>query len=81
MPSSAYRASSSGIYSCHHLPVMPRLQASVHAVIAKSLEGIPPAREYHDVFPDVLLGLPPDRAIRFKIELQPGTAPILEQLV
>jgi hypothetical protein len=29
--------------------------------------------EYLDVFPDDLLGMPPDRAIEFKIELQPGT--------
>jgi hypothetical protein len=31
-------------------------------------------REYSDVFPDDLSGMPPDRAIEFKIELQPGTA-------
>jgi hypothetical protein len=28
------------------------------------------------VFPDDLPGMPPERAIKFKIELQPGTAPI-----
>jgi hypothetical protein len=28
------------------------------------------------VFPDDLLGMPTERAIEFKIELQPGTAPI-----
>jgi hypothetical protein len=33
-------------------------------------------REYSDVFPDDLPGMPPDRAIEFKIELQLGTAPI-----
>jgi hypothetical protein len=32
--------------------------------------------EYPDVFPDKLLGMPPDRDIEFAIELQPGTAPI-----
>ena len=32
--------------------------------------------EFLDVFPDELLGLPPDREIEFKIELLPGTAPI-----
>jgi hypothetical protein len=31
-------------------------------------------REYLDVFSDDLSGMPPDRAIKFKIELQPGTA-------
>jgi hypothetical protein len=28
------------------------------------------------VFPDDLPGMPPKRVIKFKIELQPGTAPI-----
>jgi hypothetical protein len=28
------------------------------------------------VFPDDLPGMPPERVIEFKIELQPGTAPI-----
>jgi hypothetical protein len=28
------------------------------------------------MFPDDLPGMPPERAIEFKIELQPGTAPI-----
>jgi hypothetical protein len=30
--------------------------------------------EYPDVFPDDLLGMPPDRAITFKIVLQSSTA-------
>ncbi|KAA0051440.1 ty3-gypsy retrotransposon protein [Cucumis melo var. makuwa] len=33
-------------------------------------------REYPDVFPDELPGLPPPREIDFAIELEPGTAPI-----
>jgi hypothetical protein len=32
--------------------------------------------EFLDVFPDDLLGIPLERAIEFKIELQPGMAPI-----
>jgi hypothetical protein len=59
-----------------HLPTMPCLQSSVHAIIEKSLEEILIVWEYLDVFPDELLGMPPDRAIEFKIELQPGTTPI-----
>jgi hypothetical protein len=59
-----------------HLPVMPHLQASVHAAIAQSLEEILIIREYLDVFLDELSEMPPDGAIEFKIELQPGTAPI-----
>jgi hypothetical protein len=32
------------------------------------------------VFPDDLLGMPPERAIEFRIELQPGTTPIAKAL-
>ncbi|TYK08869.1 gag protease polyprotein [Cucumis melo var. makuwa] len=41
-----------------------------------SLSSKPVVREYPDVFPDELLGLPPPREIDFAIELEPGTAPI-----
>ena len=40
------------------------------------LKKIPVVCEYADVFPDELLGMPPDRDIEFAIELQPGTTPI-----
>ena len=40
------------------------------------LEDIPVVREFPDVFPDDLPGLPPDRDIDFQIELAPGTEPI-----
>ncbi|TYK23829.1 gag protease polyprotein [Cucumis melo var. makuwa] len=42
-----------------------------------SLSSEPVVREYPDVFPDELLGLPPPREIDFAIELESGTAPIL----
>jgi hypothetical protein len=32
------------------------------------------------VFPEDLLGMPPERAIEFKIELQPGTTPIAKAM-
>jgi hypothetical protein len=32
-------------------------------------------REFSDVFLEDLLGMPPERAMEFKIELQPGTVP------
>jgi hypothetical protein len=41
----------------------------VHATTAQSLEEILIVQEYPDVFPDELLGMPPDRAVEFKIEL------------
>jgi hypothetical protein len=40
------------------------------------MEEILIIQEYLDVFPDELSGMAPDGAIEFKIELQPGTAPI-----
>jgi hypothetical protein len=48
----------------------------MHHVVAKSIEEIPVVREFLDVFPDSLLGMPPERDIEFKIELHPGTTPI-----
>jgi hypothetical protein len=50
-------------------PLVAHLQTSIYAVVAKSLDKIPVVREYPDVFPDDLPGMPPDRAIEFKIEL------------
>ncbi|KAI5324710.1 hypothetical protein L3X38_033783 [Prunus dulcis] len=40
------------------------------------LEDIPVVRDFSDVFPDDLPGLPPRREIEFTIELLPGTSPI-----
>jgi hypothetical protein len=51
-----------------HLHIMPHLQASVHATIVQRLEKILIILEYLDVFPDELSGMPPDRAIEFKIK-------------
>jgi hypothetical protein len=51
------------------LPPVARLQASVYTIVAKSLDEIPMVPEYSAVFPDDLSGMPPDRAIEFKIEL------------
>ncbi|KAA0025924.1 putative polyprotein [Cucumis melo var. makuwa] len=39
-------------------------------------EDVPMVKEFLDVFPDDLLGSPPDREIEFTIKLLPGTAPI-----
>jgi hypothetical protein len=36
-------------------------------------------REYLIVFPDDLSGMPPDRAIEFKVELQPGTTHVYKR--
>ena len=43
---------------------------------ALKVEDIPVVREFSDVFPGELPGLPPDREVEFSIELIPGTGPI-----
>ena len=40
------------------------------------LEDVPVVRDFLDVFPDDLPGLPPEQEIDFPIDLVPGTAPI-----
>ena len=52
------------------------LQNVANAIQPMALADIPVVFEFLDVFPDELLGSPPDREIEFKIELLPGTAPI-----
>jgi hypothetical protein len=59
-----------------HLPAISRIKASLHHVVERRLEDIHVVHEFLDVFPDDLPGMPPQRVIEFKIELQPGTAPI-----
>jgi hypothetical protein len=59
-----------------HVPVISRIKASLHHVVELKLEDIHVIREYLDVFPDELAGMTPERAIEFKIELQPGTTPV-----
>jgi hypothetical protein len=44
-----------------------------------SLEEVAVVKEYLDVFPDELPGMPPDRDIEFLIEQLPGTGPIAKR--
>jgi hypothetical protein len=46
---------------------------------ARPTDGIRVVSEFPDVFPDDLLGMPPDRDIEFSIDLLPGTAPIAKR--
>jgi hypothetical protein len=55
-----------------HLPAISRIKTSLHHVVELKLEDIHVVWEFSNVFPR----MPPERAIKFKIELQPGTAPI-----
>ena len=40
------------------------------------LEDIPVVRDFPDVFPEDLSGMPPERCVEFIVDLKPGTAPI-----
>ena len=42
----------------------------------KQLEDIPIVRDFSEVFPEDLPGLPPPRQVEFRIDLTPGAAPI-----
>jgi hypothetical protein len=59
-----------------HLPAVSRIKASLHHVVEQKLKDIHIIWEFLDVFPHNVPGMPPERVIEFKIELQPDTAPI-----
>ena len=42
----------------------------------KSVNEVSVVREFSDVFPDDLPGIPPERQVEFKIDLIPGAAPV-----
>ncbi|GKE61149.1 hypothetical protein Tco_1511516 [Tanacetum coccineum] len=42
----------------------------------KQLEDVPIVREFLEVFPEDLPGLPPARQVEFQIDLVPGAAPV-----
>jgi hypothetical protein len=52
-----------------HVPTVARIMVSLHHVVERKLEDIHVVREFPDVFPNDLPGMPPERAIEFKIEL------------
>ncbi|WVZ49115.1 LOW QUALITY PROTEIN: hypothetical protein U9M48_000496 [Paspalum notatum var. saurae] len=58
---------------------IPVPQSGVNAMDATALENIRVVSEFPDVFPDSLLGMPPERDIEFSIELVPRTAPIYKK--
>jgi hypothetical protein len=52
-----------------HLLALTRIKASLRHVVELKLEDIHVIREFPDVFPDDLPGMPPKRAIEFIIKL------------
>jgi hypothetical protein len=51
-------------------------RAKINQLGASQGSEVPVVNEFPDVFPEKLLGMPPDRDIEFVIELKPGTVPI-----
>jgi hypothetical protein len=50
--------------------------AKVNQLDSSQGSEVPVVKEFLDVFPEELPGMPPERDIEFVIELKPGTAPI-----
>jgi hypothetical protein len=68
------------------LVLSERRKISCHQITAYSetvnpLEAIKVVSEFPDVFPDDLLGMPPERKLEFSIELITGTTLFLRELI
>ncbi|WVZ84623.1 LOW QUALITY PROTEIN: hypothetical protein U9M48_031637 [Paspalum notatum var. saurae] len=59
-----------------HMPDMKHMVPTVNATELDEIKKIPVVRDFPDVFPEELPGLPPDRDVEFRIDLVPGTAPV-----
>jgi hypothetical protein len=49
------------------------------ALEAKSVDEVPIVNEYPDVFPEELLGMPPNRDVEFVIDLLSSIGPIAKR--
>jgi hypothetical protein len=58
------------------IPSDPTSPVAMNVEVSSNLTSILVVREFPDIFPDDLPGLPPDRDVEFTIELEPSTAPI-----
>jgi hypothetical protein len=63
--------------TCHIKPSL--LDPFIHSLNFENPKDVPIVKEYHDVFPEELPGMPPHREIEFVIDLAPGTAPIAKR--
>jgi hypothetical protein len=59
-----------------HISVRVKTSRQVFEAIVQEIQDILVVCEFLDVFPEDLLGLPPERDVEFVIKLKPGTAPI-----
>ena len=60
----------------------PNLEKTISmlcALEAKSVKEVPVVCEYPNVFPEELLGMPPNRDVEFVIDLLPGTGSIAKR--
>jgi hypothetical protein len=53
--------------------------SKVNSLKGASLDEVPVVKEYPDVFPEELPGMPPDRDVEFIIDLLPGIGPIAKR--
>jgi hypothetical protein len=59
--------------------ILCALKASSESQKEKTVHDVPMVRDYSDVFPKELSGMPPDRDVEFIIDLLPGTGPIAKR--
>ena len=52
---------------------------ALNASPLEGIENVPVVRDFPDVFPEELPGIPPVRAVEFVIDLKPGTTPIAKR--
>jgi hypothetical protein len=64
------------VHTTLYLPFKDGADPCAYVTVISHLEEILVVCEYPDVFPDELPSMPPDRDVKFVIELQPGTMPI-----
>src|SRR3954447_19155810 len=50
--------------------------SKLNSLMGVSIDSVLIVREYPDVFPEELPGMPPDRYVEFLIDLLPGSGPI-----
>jgi hypothetical protein len=53
--------------------------SKVNSLKGVSMDEVPVVKEYPDVFPEELQGMPPDRDVEFIIDLLPRTGPIAKR--
>src|SRR4051812_16260140 len=70
------------LYSARTAQHAERQIYALNALNASPLEGIenvPVARDFTDIFPEELSGIPPTREVEFVIDLNPDTVPIAKR--